>query len=536
MDRILAKLYSRINYERQARVEPEHFKLNNLRALLARLGNPEAACPVIHVAGTKGKGSVATMVANILSQTGRKTGLFTSPHLVRINQRIAIDGQPISNGEFESILEQLDPEIKALDVLCEAIRESPAAGSHADHPAELALAPVGPESKLSITGKPLTFFEVMTAAAFLYYANKKCDAVVLEVGLGGRLDSTNVCQPAACVITNISLDHTRQLGSTIDKIAFEKAGIIKPGVPVVSGELKPLAADVIARVASDRNADLILMDRDFSFSECAVDPPNDADPPVAQHVPFNYQSDFLLSAATAAVNDVQLEAAPLDSLGCGKSVTLLENLKISMLGSHQRSNASMAIATVEVLNLQGWGIDENAVRKGLLATELAGRTQIVQRSPTVVLDVAHNVASAQVLLATLQAELPAWSHAVGKRLVISISKDKDCPAILDVLLPEFDQVVFTKYQENPRAVDPNELSKIAAKIKGQRGLSDLQLSVVTQPQQAWLSVAEESGPDDFICITGSVFLIAELAAGFPPHARVDRNSRLDTQGQTETAG
>ena len=235
MDHFLSKLYSRINYELKIRVEPRDFKLYNIRALLARVGDPHLDYPVIHIAGTKGKGSVATMTANILTASGRKTGLFTSPHLQRINQRIVVDGGPISDEDFEAVLEQLDPQIAAMDELCAEIRKSrPNKNPDKKNNPDDWLSP-DPETGLPLTGKPLTFFEIMTAAAMLHFANNNCDGVVLEVGLGGRLDSTNVCEPAISVITNISLDHTRQLGSTVDKIAFEKAGIIKPGVPVVCG-------------------------------------------------------------------------------------------------------------------------------------------------------------------------------------------------------------------------------------------------------------------------------------------------------------
>ena len=197
---------------------------NNIRALLARVGDPHLRYPVIHVAGTKGKGSVATMSANIVSASGRKTGLFTSPHLQRIHQRIVIDGVPISDQDFEAVLARLGPQIDAMDGLCATIRKARPTEKRGQqvNPDDW-LAP-DPVTGLPLSGKPLTFFEIMTAAAMLHFANRQCDAVVLEVGLGGRLDSTNVCQPAVCVITNISLDHTRQLGSTIDKIAFEKRG------------------------------------------------------------------------------------------------------------------------------------------------------------------------------------------------------------------------------------------------------------------------------------------------------------------------
>ena len=234
----LATLYGRINYERQLKVTPRHFKLKNMREMLRRLDDPHLKYPVIHVAGTKGKGSTCTMLGQVLTASGRRTGVYTSPHLETIHQRMAIDGSLITDDQLANTLAKLWPVVDAMDA------ESDTAGF-----------------------RPLTFFEIATAAALLHFASQKCDAVVLEVGLGGRLDSTNVCQPTTCIITNISVDHTRQLGSTVDKIAFEKAGIIKDTIPVVSGAVDPLAAAVIAEVANQRNAQLFLLDRDFEIND-----------------------------------------------------------------------------------------------------------------------------------------------------------------------------------------------------------------------------------------------------------------------------
>ena len=230
----LALLYGRINYERQLKVTPKHFKLRNMREFLQRLGNPHLEYPVIHVAGTKGKGSVATMVGQILTSAGHQTGVYTSPHLETIHQRMAIDGAMISDDQLVEVLLDIGPVADQMD------REAAADNR-----------------------RPLTFFEVTTAAAFCFFAKQKTDAVVMEVGLGGRLDSTNVCQPLVSVITNISHDHTKQLGTTLDKIAFEKAGIIKPMVPVICGATDPEAKAVIAKVAADQHSPLFLYEDDF---------------------------------------------------------------------------------------------------------------------------------------------------------------------------------------------------------------------------------------------------------------------------------
>ncbi len=221
-------LYSRINYERQSRITARSFKLVNMRDLLKRLGNPHLEYPVIHVAGTKGKGSVSTMIGSVLSASGLRTGVYTSPHLETIHQRMAIDSQLISDEQLIDVLDEIQPVLAEMDQEAEQDDR-----------------------------RNLTFFEVTTAAMFYHFARQKVDAAIIEVGLGGRLDSTNVCQPVVCVITNISHDHTKQLGHTLDAIAREKAGIIKAGIPVVSGAVNPDAAAVIADVAAKNNAELV---------------------------------------------------------------------------------------------------------------------------------------------------------------------------------------------------------------------------------------------------------------------------------------
>ena len=234
-EKFVDNLFARINYERHHRAGPEDFKLSNMVSFLQALGNPHLQFPIVHVAGTKGKGSVSGMVGAILAKSGLNTGVYSSPHLERIHQRIRFNGSEISDSDLHRALAKLAPVIHEFDARAE--RED---------------------------SRKLTFFEVITAAAFQAFAEEHVDAVVLEVGMGGRLDSTNVCQPQISVITNISLDHTRQLGSTIAEIAGEKAGIIKQGVPVVSGVVQPDARDVIRRIAQKKGANLIELGTDFS--------------------------------------------------------------------------------------------------------------------------------------------------------------------------------------------------------------------------------------------------------------------------------
>jgi dihydrofolate synthase/folylpolyglutamate synthase len=231
-------LLRRINYERTTTVPylSADFKLDRMRRLMSLLGDPHLGLKAIHIAGTKGKGSTAAMVAQILQSAGHRTGLYTSPHLDRIEERIQIDGQPCPADRFQALANQVEPAVEKLDA------EAAAVGAN------------GP-----------TFFEVTTAMAFLHFAQANVAAAVLEVGLGGRLDSTNVCQPEVCIITSISFDHTRQLGGTLAAIAGEKAGIIKPHIPIVSGVVSPEPREVIATRAHELNAPLIQRGVDYDF-------------------------------------------------------------------------------------------------------------------------------------------------------------------------------------------------------------------------------------------------------------------------------
>ena len=455
----LATLYSRINYERQLKVTPRHFKLRNMREILQRLDDPHLKYPVIHVAGTKGKGSTCTMLGQVLTASGRRTGVYTSPHLETIHQRMAVDGNLITDEQLVHVLTTLWPVIDAMD------SESAEAGF-----------------------RPLTFFEITTAAALLHFAIQKCDAVVLEVGLGGRLDSTNVCQPTTCIITNISVDHTRQLGSTVDKIAFEKAGIIKDSIPVISGAVDPLAAKVIAEVAADNNAPLFLLDEDFEISE-------------------EDQSDehrFNFSGRISLNSDLQLVE--------NKNYNL-DDLKLGMLGHHQRINAAITVAAIKTLNDRGWRISEEAIRTGLGRASLCGRTELVSRLPTIVIDMAHNDASINALVETLRDDLPSWKSSSKRTLILALSREKDANKILAPLVAAFDEIVLTKYQDNPRGRCESELLQLAEAIRTDLQSNSkpaAQLRTSPDPHTAWEKVFSELKPDQSVCISGSAFLVAEL--------------------------
>jgi dihydrofolate synthase/folylpolyglutamate synthase len=437
----VAWLMGRINYERTAALpyQERQLKLDRMRQLLTRLGQPDAGMRIIHVAGTKGKGSTSVMIAAMLSAAGYRAGLFSSPHLERIEERFAVDGEPCTASELVALVDRLRPVVQVMDD--EAVSESEPVG--------------GP-----------TYFELTTAAALLHFVERQVDAAVLEVGLGGRLDATNVCLPVVSVITSISFDHTKQLGNSLAAIAREKAGIIKPGVPVVSGVLEPEAQSVIAEVAREHGCRLIQLGCDFGYS---YHPPSTMD--------FAYR-----------VLNEELEA---------------RNVRLAMRGPHQGFNAAVALATISELRHQGWCLSAEAVRSGMSRAALPGRVELIAGEPTIVLDTAHNAASARALVESL-AELPPPPR---RTLVLSISRDKDLHAILRELVPHFDRFVVTQYQENPRAVPAHRLADTLAALFPSRAPT---LHLCPTPRSAWRYARQTAVPGELVCISGSFFLAAEM--------------------------
>ncbi len=429
-------------------------KLDRMRQLLTRLGNPDSGMPIVHVAGTKGKGSTSALAGSILHAAGYDVGLFSSPHLENIEERFAVNGLPCSADELADLVDHVRPFVGAMD-------------QEASSTADSSLSP--------------TYFELTTAIALLHFAWRKVDAAILEVGLGGRLDSTNVCQPAVTVITSISFDHTKQLGNTLAEIAAEKAGIIKPGVPVLCGPLDEAPRRVIAEIAQQHGCRMIEAGRDFAHE---YQPPERLDKHQASGS-LNFSAHF-------ADQPVAMTGLPL-----------------RLLGRHQAANAALAVATCVELQRQGWSIDDEAIRAGLEQLSLPARVEIVARNPTVVLDVAHNVASAEALVDVL-----TTSFATTERiLVFAATKDKDVPGIVRVLLPHFTHVVATEYQENPRAVPIARLQAIVQEELTKSG-ARVEVDACPLPMQAWQRAQEiaqeQAAHRPLICISGSFFIAAEL--------------------------
>lgn len=436
-----AFLFERINYERTAAAQ-EDFKLDRMRALLKLLGDPQERIPAVHVAGTKGKGSTAVMTASILRAAGYRVGLYTSPHIARFEERMTVDGA-----------------LPGPDVVVDLARRV--------REATLAL-----EANADL-GSP-TFFEIVTAMGWLHFAERQSDVVVLEVGLGGRLDSTNLCRPEVCVITSISRDHTALLGTTLASIAREKAGIVKPDVPVVCGANSAEAVDVIAEVCRANGADLCLLDRDIRTRV----------------------GDWLDGEESPSAEGPMIHRR----IEVDTPWRSHRELPVVLAGRHQARNAALAVAASDVLLSRGWCVPPQAVTEGLLRVEWPVRIEVVRRRPFVVLDAAHNWASAGALLATLDEEF------AGRRrtLIFASTRDKDVTGIMRRLLPRFDRTILTQYLSNPRVVPVTQLKEVAESL-GERAVLTAETS-----QEAWNMTERLTGPDDLICVTGSFFLAAEL--------------------------
>ncbi|WP_246128442.1 bifunctional folylpolyglutamate synthase/dihydrofolate synthase [Planctopirus ephydatiae] len=462
-DAAIRFLLHRVNYERAHAdsLRGETLKLGRMQRLLERIGHPEQKIPVVHIAGTKGKGSTSTMVGNLLRGAGLSVGLFTSPHIHRLEERFIVNGELPSEEEVRQLVEDLVPVIEQMD------RE-------------------GPEWHV-------TFFEAVTAMAWMHYMRKQVQIAVLEVGLGGRLDSTNICQPLVCVITNISRDHTQILGATTDLIAREKAGIIKANVPVVSGVLDELARPVIAAIAKERDAPLWQLGEQLfcrSLDERSPDDPG--------------KRQIAVSATNAPWGEGEVLC------------------RVPLLGKHQESNTTLALFA-GLLAWERWrgthdGRKWLAVREnrddgkldrmvvGLENSVWPGRIELIPGKPPIILDAAHNWASMNALFNTLQDEFKDCRLTV----IFGTTRDKDVSGLMRLVRHHADRLILTKYQENPRGVSVQELSIVA------RTISDQPFLTAATPMEGLAMAREVCGQssdgkaNDLIVITGSFYLIAEV--------------------------
>jgi dihydrofolate synthase/folylpolyglutamate synthase len=432
-------LYSFIDYSLQKtfRYSPEKFDLDRMRDFMAALGNPQNDYKILHVAGTKGKGSVSALCASALKESGARVGLYTSPHLQDYAERIQVDGIPIPHYDLITLVEEIKPNIAA-----------------------------SPE---------ITTFEITTALAFLYFARRKVSAAVMEVGLGGRLDATNVCVPEVTVITSISYDHTDLLGETLAEIAGEKGGIIKPGVAVVVSPQEEEALQVIKSIAVERGAPLIQVGGDYLYQ----------------------QLDRSLQGQSLQVWHKSEPASEDGSTPSGKDPDREpKRLTIPLLGVHQLENAATAYAALQVVRQNGIQVTDLGISQGFRSVNWPGRFEILQHDPPVIIDSAHNRDSAKKLRAVLDDYYPGMPVV----LVFGASEDKDIKGMLAELGPCARKIVTTK-STHPRAADPGKLVEIANEI----GCPAFSTPSV---EEALDEAALLTGGEAVILVTGSIFVAA----------------------------
>lgn len=424
-------LYDRADVERMrvVRYDEKTFKLDRMRKLLALLENPHEQVKMVHVAGTVGKGSTVAMIASMLQGGGYAVGQYTSPHLVDVRERIMINGHMIGRNEFTELMKQVS------------------------------------EAAAELDSEP-SFFEVMTAMAFKYFAEEAVDVAVIEVGLGGRLDSTNVIRPEVSVVTTIDYDHTRILGESLAEIAREKAGIFKKGVPAIIYESTPEVEKVFREVAEKVGAPLRVVNKDIEFSSrfCATP-----------------------------------ELGPHTRVCLFTPTSRFEHLPVPLPGEHQAINCGLALAAVDALRASGIDVKEDKLTTGLAATKIPGRMQLVWDRPRILVDGAHNPASVSALMRCAGAHVPYDSMVC----IFGCCADKDVGAMLDRVNLGADKVIFTRASNTPRAADPDELQKTFMERSGKMS------QVAKTLPQALEIAARAVSREDLICITGSFYLVGE---------------------------
>ena len=422
-------LNSFVNYEQIPGISYAQpgYSLSHVEELLNRMGDPQLAARTIHIAGTKGKGSVATMIAQVLSSSGYKTGLYTSPHLHTLRERISVDGSLISEAEFAAAMAEVKPFIESM--------------------------------KQDAGFQQLTYFEVLTALTFAYFRKKHVDFQVLEVGLGGRLDATNVARPIVCIITPISLDHTQILGNSLEEIAGEKAGIIKSGCWVVLSPQPEEAAPVITDICREKETKVVQVGKDITWHKIGGD---------------LYHQSLVIEGKTSKYQ-----------------------VSIPLLGDYQLENTAAAVAALEILASTGFAISAADIAQGLARVKWPGRFQILQQHPTVLVDGAHNVASMKGLVNNIKA------YFSYKRifLVFGTSCDKDIPGIINELVALSPQVIVTRTAHSRAA----SLSTLAAEFS-KRGIEPEIRETVAEAISRVLYLADRA---DIICVIGSLFVVGE---------------------------
>jgi dihydrofolate synthase/folylpolyglutamate synthase len=422
---------------RIVRYTSQNFDLDRMRTLLKKLGNPQDQFRSVHIAGTKGKGSTCAMVDVMLQANGYKVGTYSSPHLIDIRERIQINGEMISHADFSRLVRLIEP-------IVARSRPTP------------------------------TYFDVLTAVAFKYFAENKIDIGVIETGLGGRLDSTNVIKPEVTAITSISKDHMAQLGPTLGHIATEKAGIFKPGVPAVTVIQDPDAEAALKRVADKVGAPLDICGKTIEFS-------------------YRFEATRMLG--------------PHNRVCLTTPNTRFEHLAVPLIGEHQAINCGLALSIIDKLKTRGIAINDSRAMEGLAKVTIPGRMEMVSQTPRVLVDGAHNGASVDALMKAIGQHIPCDSIVV----IFGCCGDKDIPGMLQRITSGADKVIFTKV-DNPRTANPDELAARYVELYGKMA------QVATTLEDALAIANRAVTKEDLICITGSFYLVGEAKKLFAAKA------------------
>jgi dihydrofolate synthase/folylpolyglutamate synthase len=415
--------------------------LSNIISLTDRLGNPQIEFPSIHIAGSNGKGSVAAMLQSILSLSGYRTGLYTSPHLVDYRERIRIGDELIDKDFIVDFVNDLKEEIDQ---------------------------------------NGYTFFEVTTALAFSYFAKHKINMGILETGMGGRLDATNIATPLISIITNISLEHTEHLGTTLAQIAFEKAGIIKNGIPTITAVDDSEALQVIEDICGERESPLSIINPSVFISDAKF-------PPHPIPLPWGERGNN---------EDIRIHKLSVDQTVFDFGP--LKNLKLNLSGRHQVTNASLAIFATKKLKEMGWKINRTAIRDGLKNVNWRGRLEVARDNPLTLLDVAHNPVGIKTLIEALEEFFPEKKII----FIFGVMADKDYPLMLKEICWKAKFILLTK-PDYKRAADPELLEKVLID-------QNKPYEILPQVKQAYIFALKNAKSEDVICITGSHFTVGEF--------------------------
>jgi dihydrofolate synthase / folylpolyglutamate synthase len=438
----ISYLFSKTDYEKQehVRYNVTTFSLDRMRKLLSLVGDPHMKLNTVHIAGTKGKGSTATMLAKMLESNGYTVGLYTSPHLVHLHERITVNSQMITDAQMLELMNRIHPAVESL----------------------------------TKDNDPPTFFEIMTTLAFMHFVDCQIDIGVIETGLGGRLDSTNVITPKVVGITSLSIDHKQQLGDTLNLIAMEKAGVMKEGVPTVTVQQDPEAMGVLKAHAVAVKAPLSVTGTDIDFS-------------------YRFETSR--------------ENGPHTRICLSTPTSKFEHLRVPLYGRHQAINCGLALALLDKLKSAGYAIDAEKAAEGLHQVRLAGRMEMVCSDPRVMIDGAHNAASIRALIHAIGQNIPYDSMVV----IFGCNSDKDIPGMLAELQYGADKVIFTR-SSCPKAMSPQELADQYTELCGKMCQTASALGEALQLARSAV------GREDLICITGSFYLIGQAKIRFQPKA------------------